>query len=292
MENKPVQKRGNFLVKIIMPAFLICLVQIFASGAGAFFVFSYLAATYQSGSYLDFMEKYQNIILSPGFSVWVSIGYAAFLCIFFGVWFLRQEKEKRGDHRGRRKLTERPVVFAFGLVLFAFGMQYLCTYLMNVLAALMPSWLEQYETLAKGIGLDEKTTLPLFLYAVILGPLCEELACRGLTFGAAREVMPFWPANLIQALVFAGLHGNPLQASYAFLLALFLGYFMEKSGRLLLPVLVHVAFNVIAVVGKVLIVGGDSPVAFFLLLFGSMVACYVGFECIARNIPKIPEQNN
>ena len=60
----------------------------------------------------------------------------------------------------------------------------------------------EYETLMEGMGLNDTVTLPLVLYAVILGPVCEEYAFRGLTMRYARRVMPFWTANVVQAVAF------------------------------------------------------------------------------------------
>jgi hypothetical protein len=232
------------------------------------------------------MENLSDIMTSAAFSVDVSIIYAVIAIVLFGIMYRKERQTQEQRTTVRELLQQHPILLVVGIVLFALGMQYLCNYLISVIAMLFPSWLETYETLLDGMGLDDTATLPLILYSVLLAPICEELAFRGLTFANAKKIMPFWAANVVQALLFAGMHMNPLQASYTFVFALFLGYFMEKSGNLLLPMLVHLVFNGIAVLGSALLINSDNPIGFFLILFGSMVACYIGFEMIVRGLPR------
>jgi hypothetical protein len=41
--------------------------------------------------------------------------------------------------------------------------------------------------------------------------------------------MPFWVANILQAVLFGIYHMNPLQGIYAFFIGLFLGYVCHKG---------------------------------------------------------------
>lgn len=63
----------------------------------------------------------------------------------------------------------------------------------------------------------------MFLYGGILAPITEEILCRGLI---QRTLMPWGKrfAILCSAFLFGIFHGNLLQAPYAFLVGLVLGY--------------------------------------------------------------------
>jgi hypothetical protein len=239
------------------------------------------------------MEEVMDIISSTDFNVDVSVIYALAAIVIFGIWYYRLKKSTPTEEE-KQPWSYRPVLTLLGVALFALGMQYLCDYLVSLIAMAFPQWLTTYETMLDSIGLDDTITAPLVLYSVILAPVCEELAFRGLTFSYARKIMPFWAANLIQAIFFAGMHMNPIQGCYTFVFALFLGYFAEKSRDLRLPVLVHLVFNGIAVLGSELLLATNvnTPLAFFLLLFGSMVVCYGGFELIRRYLPQRKEEEN
>ena len=225
---------------------------------------------------------------SANFNVLLLSIYAAVGILLLGLWY--GKSEAHGTPRNsKRPLSEKPLALVSGVILFSIGMQYLCDYLVGLLSMVFPSWLEEYDQLMEQVGLSTEITVTLVLYSVILAPICEELAFRGLAFGYGRNLMSFWKANIVQALLFAGFHMNPLQASYAFVLGLFLGYFVEKSGRLWLSIIIHIAFNAAGVFGQAIAVDVDTPAAFFLLLFGTLVACYVGMELIVRFLPEKPK---
>ena len=65
--------------------------------------------------------------------------------------------------------------------------------------------------------------LPMFLYAGILGPIAEEILFRGLVL---RSLRPYGKkfAIVVSAILFGLFHGNLLQAPFAFVVGLVLGY--------------------------------------------------------------------
>ena len=67
------------------------------------------------------------------------------------------------------------------------------------------------------------STLALeLLGSALITPFLEELLHRGVVYGRLRRMMGMWPAVMISALVFAGLHFNIVQFVYAFLLGIVL----------------------------------------------------------------------
>ena len=84
--------------------------------------------------------------------------------------------------------------------------------------------------------------------SALVTPFLEELLHRGVVYGRLRKMMGMWPAVFVSAFVFAGLHFNIVQFTYAFLLGVVFALFVEKSGRLYPAVLAHVIANGIAVI--------------------------------------------
>ena len=199
--------RGQLLAGIILPSILIFALQFFVSYAGAFFLICLRAFGYDGGTYEDFFSSYLKTASSADFNVAVSLIYAAVGILLMGIWY-----KKSDALRGviAKKDMVNPAALSGGAVLFALGIQLLSNYMIRLLSIAFPSWLAEYEMLTERMGFSEAATLPLVLYAVILAPICEELAYRGLTFRYGRSMMPFWPANIVQALLFAGMHMNPL----------------------------------------------------------------------------------
>lgn len=130
-------------------------------------------------------------------------------------------------------------------LLVAVGMQYVAYVIEQALCALFPS-VRAFQNLLSGTGGGVGIRLLPILYLVILGPIGEELAFRGVSLGYARRVMPFWAANLLQALLFGLLHANPVQTTYCFLLGLLQGYFCHKGGEVRYAIPTHILFNAVS----------------------------------------------
>ena len=283
MDNKVT----NFF-KALLPTIFILALQTFLSVAMGFLLICKRAYDYESGGYMDFMKDCMSDMLSADFNLAVLLTYVVIALVLLGIWY---NKEFGREEKGKWKLssiTDKPLYFGAGVVAIAFGAQYLCMYVMNLLAMMFPRWLANYEKIMESIGLTDEVTLPMVLYVVLLGPICEEIAYRGLTMGLAKRFAPFWVANVIQAVLFAGLHMNPLQSIYTFFIGLMLGYFVFKSGSLLTGIVLHIAFNAAGALGGSLIVSGTNQIQAFAILFGAMVVTYLGIILLKRAIRDCP----
>ena len=136
-----------------------------------------------------------------------------------------------------------PFVRETDIILLIPGMQFFSGYLTSAVSLLFPNWLSQYEKLMETAGLDSDIGLFMFIYAVILGPVCEELVFRGVTMRLVRRALPFWAANLMQAVLFGIFHMNWIQGIYAFVLGLVLGWICEKGGSIYFSMFFHILFN-------------------------------------------------
>ena len=81
----------------------------------------------------------------------------------------------------------------------------------------------------------------------LITPFLEELLHRGVVYKRLRNKISVRGAIFVSAFIFASLHFNIVQFTYAFLLGIVLAIFMEKTNRLYAPVLAHVVANTIAV---------------------------------------------
>ncbi len=279
MENKI----NNFW-KCILPSIFVMGLQFFVTGAVAFLLFAKKAHDFSSGSYNGFMKDLMDTVSSSDFNGVAMLAYAIVALMIFLPWYKKAFVPKDSEKWSFSKLTKRPAYFVGGVVLLAFGMQYVCVYLLNALAVLFPKWLAMYQMLMENAGLLDQVTIPLALYTVLVGPICEEIAFRGLTFGYAKRFSSFWAANVIQAVLFAGMHMNPLQGIYTFLMGLLFGYIVQKSGTVITSIVLHIAFNTVGIFANSLIVQGGNPVQMFFVMFGAMVATYVGIRFMLRSL--------
>jgi membrane protease YdiL (CAAX protease family) len=92
-----------------------------------------------------------------------------------------------------------------------------------------------------------------FLMATLVYPVLEELAFRGFVQGAlrrtswgARAMAGVSGANVVTSVAFAALHflrHPPLWAGLTFFPSLVFGYFRDRSGGVVLPIVLHIFYN-------------------------------------------------
>lgn len=168
--------------------------------------------------------------------------YAVLGIIALGLWYFFGCKRKNLK-------PPKGVVTPVNLVLLAalgYCMQYVTSYLMVIMGALLPKALESYVELMDMAGVGEVTVLGI-LYGVILGPVAEELTFRGMTlYFAEKFTKRFWLANIFQAVLFGLFHGNLIQGVYAFALGLIMGWIYKQFHSLYASIWFHIFFNFLA----------------------------------------------
>ena len=85
-------------------------------------------------------------------------------------------------------------------------------------------------------------SLSLIAGAVVI-PACEELICRGVFYGWLRKRMRMGLAIAVNTLIFTGLHGIHPRAIVAFVLSIVTCSLYEKTGSLLLCIVIHSTCN-------------------------------------------------
>ena len=87
----------------------------------------------------------------------------------------------------------------------------------------------------------------VFAGAVIVAPLAEEFAMRGIVMGSLRKFGDNF-AVIVSAILFGLMHGNLVQIPFAFVVGLALGYAVIKTGSITTGILIHFINNFLATV--------------------------------------------
>jgi membrane protease YdiL (CAAX protease family) len=89
-------------------------------------------------------------------------------------------------------------------------------------------------------------SIPLIILTTCIAvPIAEDLVFRGIIQGELRRAMPAWLAISIQAVIFALVHGDPIQISYVIIPAVFLGLVYEWTKSIYVPIVMHMTFNLV-----------------------------------------------
>lgn len=259
-----MKKFGQFLFSFV-PFLLVIAIQyfavFFAMGISGLVEFSWYGISGSAGM-PAILDDLMYLWLTQDFNVWIMAVYAIISIAVFGLWYYARYG---GDYRASRSAFHPLSIL--GILMLVPGMQYLTTYIISFVATLFPHWLRAYEELLGNAGLDGSLTFGMLLYSILLAAICEELIFRGVTLRQSRKCLPFWAANLLQALLFGAFHMNMIQGIYAFCLGLILGYICEKSS-IYNAILLHMLFNFWGTVISQFIYFGDTMFSFlFWFLF-------------------------
>lgn len=205
--------------------------------------FSFIAVGILSAIGFDYTETY-NLLNEPAVS---QVQQILFSIIIFTIPFILVCKISRyriSDLISFKKPTKDSI-----LPLFFIGMS-ICAF-SNIASSVAGSIFENfgidYEV---NYGEDPKGIFGFMLSllaTVIVPPLVEEFACRGIVLGLLRKFGDTF-AIIVSSILFGLMHSNFEQIPFAFLVGIGLGFITIKSGSIWLAVIVHACNNSISVI--------------------------------------------
>ncbi|MCL2655423.1 MAG: CPBP family intramembrane metalloprotease [Coriobacteriia bacterium] len=121
------------------------------------------------------------------------------------------------------------------------------------------------------------TSIPGVLSIVVLAPIAEEIAFRGMVLGTLREKLALPVAFIMQAVIFGVIHGNLSQGVMAIGLGCLLAWVYLRSGSIICSMLVHFSFNgTTALIALVTGSAGAGPLLLWALLLVVATGLFVG----------------
>lgn len=134
-----------------------------------------------------------------------------------------------------------------------------------------------------GVASLDPGAAALVAHIVLLAPVAEEVAFRGLIYRIFRQSMVPLTATLISAVIFGMMHVQPDKAVWAFLLGLVAATAYEQTRSLLTPILVHALFNAVPVGVAVLRAKPDDTGPIWLVLALAAVAFSISARSARRS---------
>lgn len=282
---KKILKKTGSILFCLLPVLLALAIQ-FAVSIPAV-ILKIIALIAENPDILSDMDLYLNTILTSMDGVFlstISAIYAVIAALVMGFWYWKKFAPKKVPKRKVGQIINLKM-FA-GLLALMIGMQYLSTYIVNLVYLINPAWYETYEKLMDNMGFSDVSWI-LVIYSVIIAPISEELIFRGVTMHYAQKAMPLWIANIFQAILFGAFHGNVVQGTYAFVVGLFCGYVCYRGGSIYLSILFHMLFNIWGtfVPGNFLYTG-DSVLIHILMFLVTVAVAFLGFYLYSRGTAK------
>lgn len=231
------------------------------------------------------MDVYQDNIM------WISIIYQILALVAFGLWYYLVWGQRRRSNV--KMLTAKSVgkIIALGICF-----ELMISSVLAIVEIFFPDIMAEYERLMEEAGMNE-ISLVVALAAIIMAPIVEELAFRGVTLRLALHItgknslsdnVTFWIANILQALAFGIGHLNLVQSSYAFVLGIVMGCIIRKYKTLYASMILHAVFNFAGTVFAALIAlipYTDTLIANILMILIFGIASFGVYQTIKRDEP-------
>lgn len=257
--------------KYFFATFLPALIAISFQFLSIFFLLGITTLVRLTSGKQVFFSDLQTLLGNINFSMTLSIMFALLNIAFFGLWYYYKYE---GSYRLTGRGNSRSVFF-IALLLLSPSCYAGAGFIANGISLLLPHSLETYSDLIEKSGLTDTLNPLMLIYAVILGPIGEELIFRGVTLRSARRIFPFWAANLMQAVLFGIFHMNVIQGTYAFAFGLLLGIVCEKLGSIYYSIFLHICFNFYGTVISLFLSSINPASPFWLLYFPFLLATVI-----------------
>ncbi len=222
--------------------------------------------------FVDLIIKVSEVF-NAKYAVWSYLLYAVIGLIVFGTWYIKGFVKGKPRFKFSKVFGFKSILASVGIVI---GLTFTINAGMTIANWLAPDIMESYKQLMEASGLVDNVLITV-VYGILLGPVLEELALRGLTFGYLEKsnIKPFLMI-LISGILFGAMHLNLVQGIYASVLGFFLGYLRYKYRSISITIVTHILFNLMGTYGSealsllklsdgaILILGGIS---LFILAF-------------------------
>lgn len=187
-----------------------------------------------------------EILMTGSWEIFLS-SLGLYLGIMIFIWGLSLTREDR-----QRILTPAPAHspkrFGFYLAPFLLALPVNVIYVL-FLERFFPSFLERMMeagNLPENFmsSPDPVSLLLLFLSVVVMAPIVEEIAFRGVLYNLLNKTLPLWVSALISSVIFGILHGTTfLQTA---IIGLVLAFIYQITGDLKVAIIGHAVNNAVA----------------------------------------------
>ena len=273
---KPKKKvRVGFIFLSLLPVYAIISIQTITQVPFLFFAMAELEKTSGTAAATDMNTVFD--FFNQKYAFWAYLLYSVVGIIAFGLWYYFGFVRRGTKVRIKEIIGYKSILAVISMVI---GLQFLITAGFVIATELFPKAIEDYMQLMTDSGLVDNQLI-MIVYAILIGPVLEELCIRGVTFGFLEKsnIKPFF-IILISGILFGVMHLNLVQGIYASVLGFFLGYMRYKYRSIKITIVMHILFNFMGTYGEMLmeklnlsnganlILGGIS---LFVLLFAVLL---------------------
>lgn len=236
-------KTVMFCVWVVV-AMLLVQLGVSIGGAIPMVIVSFIEAAGDADKY---MSIYTEKVMNSGYVTTLTAVSTVISLIVASIWYYngyyKKKKAEGKTESFRSKLNDK---YMIGTILVGIvGIYSLAVLLQGVAGKLMPN-MNQYFNTVMSLSVGGSELLGV-LVAVFLAPINEEIVMRGIVIERAKRSFGLIGCIVISALLFGFYHMNPIQGLYVLPMGAFWGYLAYRYNSVLIPVIGHMANNLLGV---------------------------------------------
>lgn len=278
MENetrKKPGKVGNFFFCLwVIIAMVLIQFGVSLTGAIAVFVKKVLEC---HGDMAEASRRYTEYVQTSGIMTYLEFAAVTVCLIIAGIWYyfgyVRKDK-RAGRYESVWPKFKDPKAIFF-LIVGSISCFALATLLDTFVEWLLPEQAEKLQEVMK-MTLNGNILIGL-LSVVILAPICEELALRGIILQHSKRVHGIVGCMILNAVLFGVFHMNPIQGLYVLPMGLFWAFVGYKFNSVVPSIFCHAMNNFLGMfVGN--FIGGLAGIwlSFGIFVVFGWLAAFIG----------------
>jgi membrane protease YdiL (CAAX protease family) len=219
----------------------------------------------------DIILKYLN---DPTIVQFIQICVSSIAFIFPFIIYSKMMGERMSEISSFNKPKEKKLVFP--LVLMGLGVCGFSNAVVSGAGAILQNFGFNYEMTRTENPTNVFGIILSFVATAITPALVEEFAMRGAVMGSLRKYGDSF-AIITSALIFGIMHGNLVQIPFAFILGLFFGFAVIKSGTIWTAIIIHFLNNLFSISFDYILSDSKGAVVWFANIFYFIFLLALGF---------------
>ena len=232
--------RIGYVFLSVVPAAVLLMIQTIAQIP--FLIIASVEVLSEEGAGGDIFEAVEAILelFMNKYSTYMYLLYVVAGIIVFLIWYYNGFVKKSPRVKLNEIFGTKSIIAAIST---AIGLYFFINAVMTLISCLMPSLIDSYNEMIESAGVVSNDFITI-VYAIILGPVVEELCFRGVVFGFLEKsgVKPI-VIIAVSGIIFGAVHLIPLQVVYAAVVGMFLGFLRYRYRSVLLTITTHILFN-------------------------------------------------
>ena len=218
------------------------------------------------GPDFDMYSEMLNVF-NDKYAIFAYLIYAVIGLVIFSIWYYKGFVKKGPKVKIGEVVSVKSVA---GTICIVVGLFFFTNAFMTLADKLIPQAMEEYAMMIESAGLVTNPAITV-IYAIILGPILEELCFRGVTYGLFEKAgLRPGLVILFSSLLFGAMHLILIQVLYAAFLGMFLGYLRYKYRSIKITIVAHILFNFTGTYISLLIEEYFAPSDAVMLILGGI----------------------